>query len=95
MPMCTVTQALFPVHHLILCLTLTLPTPPPASGCTFVNGRLFVDGARLDLEDCHISGSFLGNSCVLIQGPSSASLHRCTVQVGTRSHPEIHMRTTL
>jgi hypothetical protein len=36
------------------------------------------------MDDCHISGSFLGCACIQLQGGGSVILRRSTVQVGLR-----------
>jgi hypothetical protein len=58
------------------------------SGCTIVGGRMSVygKGAFLDLDNCHVSGSFLGGACVQLPG-GSGSLRHCTLQGVQRRSP--------
>jgi hypothetical protein len=54
------------------------------SGCTVVGGKIWANGrgTRLDLDDCHISGSYLGTACIYLSAGGSGTLRCCTVQVG-------------
>jgi hypothetical protein len=64
--------------------------------CTLTGGRVSLLGGKDNnlatasghFENCHMSGSFLGQPCVLMVARTSLVLRRCTVQASQRSNDQ-------